>query len=560
MRYNLRWQLLLAALALGLVLSLLSFQSQASGLCTTRVPAAGGTFVEGIVGAPLAINPLLSDNYPVDRELASLVFDGLTRYDETGELVPALAQSWQVSEDGLTVRFELRPDVTWHDGEPFTAGDVVFTYGLLQDEAFPGSDGLKRLWQAVDIKQIDTTSVEFTLPEPYAPFLEATTRGILPSHRLAGVSAAALPESPFNIAPVGTGPFMIESGQDWLSSGRLRLSLNPVYWRRGTRISTFEFRFFPDDDTLVQAFERGEIQAINHVSAAALPQVAAIPGVRLFSAAAPRATMLLFNESEDASPALDSANERKALASGLDREKLIDDVLNGQGVMLEGPYLPSSWAFHPELLTHYQFQPVSASVTLEAAGWLLPGADAVRQLDGSPLTLRILGLADPVQRALAEAIARMWREIGVDASLNLVEDGRALQAALAERAFDVALVEVTPPNDPDLYDFWSQEAIIRGQNYAGWNRRRASEALESGRKLWTIEERRPYYDAFLTYFDQDLPALTLYQDVTTYALSSAVYTADIGLVSSPRDRYRTIEDWFLLFRDVTISCPAEATT
>ncbi len=129
---------------------------------------------------------------------------------------------------------------------------------------------------------------------------------------------------------------------------------------------------------------------------------------------------------------------------------------------------------------------------------------------------------------------------------------------LAARDFDVALVEIAAGSDPDLYDFWSQEAIVRGQNYGGWNNRRASEALENGRKLWNRDERRPFYATFLRQFNNDLPAITLYQHVYTYALSQDVNQVEIGQISHPRDRYQNFADWFLLYRSVTISCPEES--
>ncbi len=121
----------------------------------------------------------------------------------------------------------------------------------------------------------------------------------------------------------------------------------------------------------------------------------------------------------------------------------------------------------------------------------------------------------------------------------------------------MALVEIAPPNDPDLYDFWSQEAMIRGQNFSGWNNRRASEALEAGRQIFTQGERAAYYEAFLRQFDTDLPALTLYQHVDTYVMSEAVKEAEIGLVWEPRDRYQSLPAWFLNYRDVTVSCPSD---
>jgi peptide/nickel transport system substrate-binding protein len=555
MKYNLRWQLLLAVISFGLILSLLSYEVKSSSLCTVTLPAAGGTYAEGIVGAPRYLNPLLSDANPVDREIGSLLFDGLTRYDERGNLVPSLAQSWTVAEDGLSVRFQLRPDVKWHDGEPFSTADVAFTYGLMQDDNYPGPAGLHTLWRAVTINQIDTTIIEFVLPEPYAPFLDATTRGILPAHRLASIEPGDLAGAPFNHSPIGTGPFIVDPGQNWEQTHRLRLIPNPSYWRQGLQIGSFEFRFFADDQSLLEAFDKGEIQAINHVAYESLPQLAVREGVRLFTAPASRYTELLFNLSDSGTSDLHSIEIRRALAYALDRDALIDDVLNGQGLPLEGPYLPTSWAYHPETLTPYDYRPLTSTLLLDTAGWLLPQDAPVRQRDGQPLSLRLLTLNQSMQRDLAQAIAAQWAEVGVGSQLELVQDFAQLQQKLVERAFDVALVEIAPPGDPDYYDFWSQEAIIRGHNYAGWNNQRASIALENGRRKWSIDERRPLYDAWLSYYDDALPALTLFQHVNTFALSGEVNNAEIGRVDHPRDRYQTLADWFLLYRDVTVSCP-----
>lgn len=175
------------------------------------------------------------------------------------------------------------------------------------------------------------------------------------------------------------------------------------------------------------------------------------------------------------------------------------------------------------------------------------------------MVLRFLVYDTPTNRELAGKIAEEWTELGVAPQLNLFSDWRSYRQALRDRNFDVALVDVTPPGDPDLYDFWSQEAIIRGQNFAGWNRRRASEALEDGRRVWQISERRPFYDAFLRYYNEDLPELTLFQHVYTYAVNEAVEGVEIGLIDHPRDRYLTMADWILLYRDVTVSCVEDQT-
>jgi len=561
MRFNLRWQILLAVLAFSLTAALLSFQVRSASLCTTRVPAAGGVFVEGVVGLPQTFNPLLSDPYPVDRQLVSLVFDGLTQVDASGQIMPALAENWSVSEDGRTLRFVLRDDITWHDGEPVTAADVAFTYGLMQDDNFPGPAALKNLWQSVTINQIDDQTIEFVLTEPYAPFLSETTRGILPAHLLEGITAVSLADHPFNQSPVGTGPWMVGANQDWQQNGRLQLLPNPMFWREGTQIPVLEFQFFPNETALAEAFADGRVQAMNTVSPEMLPDVAAIPGVRLFTAESPRYTELLFNQGESGAPLLKSAEGRQALAYALDRDAVVDRVLNGQGLPLEGPYLPTSWAYNPAALTQYQYDPTAAQLALSAQGWeKVDGVPVRRNEEGDPLQIRLLTLAGAPHEPLAEEIAWQWADIGIETLVETAVDGAALRASLAEGDFDVALVDITPPADPDLYDFWSQEAIVRGQNYGRWNNRNASEALENGRQIWPVTERRPYYDTFLRLFNSDLPALTLYQHATTYALSPTVEQAEIGKITQPRDRYKTFAQWFLLYRDVSIVCPAEEIT
>jgi peptide/nickel transport system substrate-binding protein len=557
MKLNLRWQILLAVVGFSLAAAILSFQAQATGLCSVRVPANGGAFVEGVVGAPRYLNPLLADGFPVDEELNSLIFDGLTRYGAGGLLEPALAQSWSVSEDGLTVTFVLRDDVVWHDGEPVTADDVLFTYGLLQAEDFPGDTAVRDLWRSVDMQKIDERSLSFTLPERYAPFMEETTRGILPAHLLEGETAVSLQTSQFNQAPIGTGPFMVDENVNWQEDGRLRLLPDPNAWRQGTKISALEFQFFPDEKTLLEAFLSGSIHAINRASDASVPLLAEQPDARLFSAPESRYTAMLFNFENPPSPLVETLSGRQALAYGLDRPALIDEALNGQGIPLEGPYLPSSWAYNPNLLTAYAYDPVTTSTLLDEAGWTLPEGGSVRQQDGQPLVVNILTLNTPENKALTEAMGRQWSQAGINTQITLAADMAELRQKLAEGVFDVAVVDIAPPGDPDLYDFWSQEAIVRGSNFAKWNNRKASEALEVGRQTWPEAERRPSYDTFQRQYNQDLPALTLYQHVYTYALSPEVNEVEIGLISEPRDRYKTLAAWYLLFRDVAVACPPE---
>ena len=556
MKIDLRWQLLLAAICIALLVSVLGYQVQSVGLCTTPVAASGGQVVEGIVGQPQYLNPLLSSQNPVDTHLSDLIFDGLVRYDPDGAAAPSLASGWEVSEDGQTFSFELQEDARWHDGQPVTAADVAFTYGLLQDETFPAPESLRGLWQAVVISPTSASEISFILPQPYGPFIDAVTVGILPQHILGDVPPEDIATHVFNHSPVGTGPFMVVPGTDWREAGYLRLAPNPLHWRNGVKLDFLEFMFYEDPSALASAFSSGEIQAISSVPEEGIAQIGAIEGMRLFSAPAPRYSQVLFNLTGTGADALGDVSVRQALAMALDRRALIDRALDGQGLLLDGPYLPQSWAYAPGAVNAYDNQTVTAGGQLDAVGWTLTEGAAIRQKDGQEFVLRLLLIDESRFRALAAAMADQWAAAGIGTELLAVTPDE-FSTALAERAFDVAIVDVEPTNDPDYYDFWSQEAIVRGQNYGGWNNRRASEALENARRLSGQAERRPYYEAFQGYFDSDLPALTLYQHVYTYGLSEDVQLAEIGRIDSPRDRYETFGQWFLLFREVASACPDE---
>lgn len=312
--------------------------------------------------------------------------------------------------------------------------------------------------------------------------------------------------------------------------------------------------------TLLEAYVNGSIHAINRVSDSLLPRLAAQPDTRLFTAPDDRYTLLLFNMDQPPSDLLTSLSGRQALAYLLDRPALIDAALNGQGIPFEGPYLPTSWAYNPSLLTPYSYDPGTAVSLLEAAGWVQVEGSAARQKEGETALIQILSLDTPANRALSETIGQQWAAAGINSQITLVASLADLRQRLDEGAFDVALVTFIPPGDPDLYDFWSQEAIIKGSNFAGWNSRKASESLELGRQTWPVAERRPFYDTFQRFYNQSLPALTLYQHVYTYALSPAVNEAEIGLITTPRDRYKTWTHWFLLYRDVAVLCPEETGT
>ncbi|MCX6022091.1 MAG: ABC transporter substrate-binding protein, partial [Chloroflexi bacterium] len=216
-----RWEVPILVLLAAAVLAgggYLAFNS-----LTELRPDYGGRLVEGVAGGPSTLNPLLAQFNDADKDISSLVFSGLTRLSPNGELVPDLAQRWDIEDGGRRYRFVLRDGVRWHDGIPFTADDVVFSFKMIQAKDFPGSTDLAALWKDVGIAKKDDLTVEFTLPQPYAPFLSTTTLGIVPVHLLRDVRPADLTRAPFNANPIGAGPYrLIEAYVD-----RMILKANP---------------------------------------------------------------------------------------------------------------------------------------------------------------------------------------------------------------------------------------------------------------------------------------------------------------------------------------------
>ncbi len=332
MSRTVRWQVILIGAGMALVATLLTYL--ALRYTTEQVPAVGGTYVEGVAGAPHAINPLLSAYNDVDQDLCALVFAGLSRFDNTGRVVPDLARGWQISLDGLTYVFTLRNDVRWHDGEPFTADDVLFTVHLLQDPDYPGPPDVGALWRTVQVEKDDDNTLRFILSEPYAPFLDYTTIGILPQHLLTGTSAAELPALDFNLSPVGVGPFRVEEVE--AESGQVTsilLRRNPNYYRPGPLIEHLRFRFYPSPQSAFRAYQAGEVDGVAQIALEDLEQAydEMEEGLALYSAPLARYSLILLNLGRpDELPFFQEKEVRQALLYGLDREAIVRNVLHGR--------------------------------------------------------------------------------------------------------------------------------------------------------------------------------------------------------------------------------------
>lgn len=539
-----RWQVLIAFLGLVLLVGLLGYS--AYSFTTEVVPTAGGTYVEGLAGSPQAINPLFCQLNEADRDLCHLIFEGLTALDEKGNVVPRLAERWEISPDGLKYTFYLRKDVFWHDGAPFDADDVLYTINALKDPEFPGLPDLANLWRTVTVEKIDAHTVTFTLVEPFAPFLDYTTLGLLPAHLWAKVPAALLEKSQLNAQPIGTGPFRVaEVSAEWV-----RLEPNP-YWRgRAPYLTNLEFRFFPDHRSLLPAFEEGLIDGLGHIAPDDVATAASLDDLTLYSAPLAGYTMVLLNLNSPNVPFFQDKAVRQALLYALDRQQLLDTVLAGQGLVAHSPILPGTWAYD-EQVSQYHVDLKTANALLDAAGWQDSDGDGIRDRGGRALEFVLLSNDLPPNPAEAEFIAQAWAKIGVRAVPQAVTFAGLVSDFLVPRNYDAMLLHWELPGDPDPYPLWHSTQINSGQNYAGWNNRRADELIEQARGISNREQRRELYVQFQQIFAEEVPALLLYYPVYTYGIRNKVKAVQIGPLNEPGDRFRTIADWYIVTKRIT---------
>ncbi len=544
MARRIRWQIVIAALSIMLIAGLLGAVALRNASVAT--PLVGGSYVEAVVGAPVRPVPLLNDPLadPVGRDLIALIFDGLVRIGADGLIEPALAQSYQVDASGTIYEFNLRRTLTWHDGRPFTADDVVFTLRALQVIDQPGEPALAAVWQDVLVDRLDAYTVRVTLTAPFAPFLSMARVPILPAHLFAGNPPEAWVAGALAERLVGTGPYrLVELRED-----RAVLTANERYFGGRPYVERLELRFMASPEAAFAALARGNVTAYG----ARLTGTDAIDdlpaGLRGALVPLDEYTTLSFNLRR---APLDNLNLRRALAHGLNKDALIERALNGSATPLDTPILPGWWAYDPEA-RWYAPDPATAARILSESGFDRD-ADGTLQRAGRALALELLVDNEPKRRAVADEIARQWGDLGL--RISVVElDGPALQARLRAHDFDLALHTWTRLGpDPDPFALWHSSRADTGLNYAGLADSQVDDLLTSARVESELAARSADYAAFQRRWISLAPGITLYQPLYRFAALEALDGTGLDdpestlhqLLIGREDRYRNVTRWFL---------------
>ncbi len=542
MARRIRWQILIAVLSSLLVTGLLG----QFALRNTAVanPLAGGTLVEAVVGTPEQTLALFNDPLtdPVGRDISALVFDGLTRVGADGLIDLALAEEIQVNPGGEVYTYRLRRDVRWHDGEPFTAADVVFTLRTIQDVQFDGNPALVAIWQDVLVDQVDAYTVRFTLRSPDAGFSAHTTLPILPFHLLGNIPPDELATSAFVRNPVGTGPFVLTE----LTDEAARLRANDDYFAGRPFLDAVELRFIASQEAALALLQRGEVQALGGNSAlraASLPRNLQRADVPL-----DQYDILTFNLRE---PPLADLDVRQALARSLDRQLLIESALAGDAAMLDSPILPGWWAYEPSA-TWYDYEPQTALDTLAELGYQADASGLLGQA-GQPLIFELITDNNPTRLAAAQEIARQWNELGIGIELRSLNSGELIER-LRNRDFTLALHGwINLGADPNVYNLWHSSRANTGPNYAGLQDEEIDNLLSSARSEGELAARSADYAEFQRRWIELAPSIPLYQPLYTFAYDEQLgglgfadpQSAASLLMLGPADRYRSVQRWFV---------------
>lgn len=510
----------------------------------------GGSFSEGVIGEPRHINPLLSQTNDADRDLASLIYSGLLKYNEQGKLIPDLAKSYEISSDGLTFTIYLKENVTWHDRQPVTAEDVIFTIHTAQN---PDYGSLQRInWQGVTVEKVNDTTVRFILKNKYAQFLSNLTLGIMPKHVWQDVKPINFSLSDSNLKPVGSGSFMFKKyRKDVL--GRIRayeLKSNEYYYDSKPYIDTIELKFYDTEEEMISDFNRNNIQSIGSISPKNIKKIKFKQRLTIQEIRMPRYFAVFFNPGQN--KILENKNVRLALSHATDKQQIINTILSGYGTPVNSPLIDGVLDINADV-KKYPFDSEQAKKILAADGWVPlrqpadggPDEKGVLQKNKQRLSIKITTSTWPELAEVANILKEQWAKVGVEVVTEALPTGQ-LQQAIKERDYQALLFGEILTVDPDPFSLWhSSQKKDPGLNLALYDNKTADRLLEEARQTLNPLERMKKYDDFQKLMIDDAPAIFLYNPKFLYGQSKEIKGFDRNLISMPSDRFSGVEKWYI---------------
>lgn len=506
----------------------------------------GGRYTEGVIGSFTNANPLYASGV-VDLTVSRLLFAGLFTYDQKNNLKGDLAEGIVADDRGTTYTVKLKPNLQWHDGQPLTADDVVFTYQVIQN---PDAQSPYRIsWQGITVRALDKRTVAFTLPSQLSAFPYSLINGIVPRHILGGQSMAALRTLPFNTSrPVGAGPFKFSALEVTGGTAEEReeqVAMVPFDRYNGgkPKLDRFVVHSYRSEQRLLESFKKRQVDAM--VGLVKAPGEYANDGsTSVYSFPLTAAVMTFFRTT--AGP-LSEVNVRQALVRATNSTAIIKGLEYPTKPVRE-PLLQGQVGYDPRYV-QAGYDITVARGMLDAAGWL-PGEGGIRQKAGQKLSIGLYAQDNSEYANVARQLQKQWREAGVDLQV-ILQDGVEFQATLssAARGYDALLYGITIGKDPDVYVYWdSRNADVRSEtrlNFSEYKSAAADAALQAGRTRADASLRAIKYQPFLQAWQADAPAVGLYQPRFLYITHRKVHGLQEHPINSEVQRLSNVQDWMI---------------
>ncbi len=470
---------------------------------TTAEPAYGDTFIAGSIGDASTLLPVLASD-SASSDINGLVYNGLVRYDKNFSVVGELAESWNISDDNLTITFHLRAGVKWHDGAPFSSADVKFNYELYIDPDTPTAYA-EAFKQVTGLETPDPLTVVVHYAKPYAPALMSWGMPVHPRHLLEGED---ITRSPLARKPVGTGPYKLV---EWISGEKIVLEANPEYFDRQPFLKRVVYRIIPDPTTQFLELRTGNLDFMG-LSPLQYDRQTDTPAFRrLYSKYRYLNfgyTYLGYNLRRTM---FKDRRVRQALSFAINKQEIIDGVLLGYGAIATGPYKPDTWAYNTQV-ARYDYNPQKARELLAEAGWADHDGDGIVDKDGKPLAFTIVtNQGNDLRSKTGEIIQRRFRDVGVDVKLRIVEWATFLKEFINPGKFDATILGWSGGPEPDQYNIWHSSKTAPGQlNFIGFVNPEVDDLLEQGRRIFDQGQRKGYYDRFQEILAEEQPYTFLY--------------------------------------------------
>ena len=496
------------AVTFFLLMSALLGQSVLSADNARGISSRDACVFSGISDARILI-PIFADD-STSSSVCGMIYNGLTKVDKDLKVVGDLAESWDISGDGLSITFHLRKNIKWHDGTPFTSGDVEFTYERILDPS-SACPYVSSYSDIIDIETVDDHTIRFLYRQPYAPALLKFGMGIIPEHLFK--NETDIKRSEYARKPVGTGPYRFSS---WKSAEYIALEANEDYFEHVPFIKRYVYRIVPDQSVQFLELLSGNIDSMDlnpyqYIYRSETPEF--LERIEKYKYLAHSYTYIGYNQKD---PLFSDRRVRQALSYALDKKEIIRTVLLGLGEICTGPFLPGT-PYYENDAESYDHDLVKASILLREAGWYDVDDDGILEKDGQEFRLKIVtNQGNQVREDTATIVQSQWAKLGIKAEVQVIAWSAFLDQFIDKKNFQAVILGWTIPVDPDIYAVWhTSSSVSGGLNFISYSNKDVDLLIEEGRREMDPEKRAGIYREIHRRMAEDAPYTFLFSPYAT---------------------------------------------